>query len=107
MAPVLKIFHFPKPGVPTLWQEVGQEYTKRPKGKRTPSVPLGARPGITNLHTKIRSWSMWLSEETLQSGLLWQESDWTVTDSLGKKANGLEATMNKEGTNVDKFSSFV
>lgn len=72
-----------------------------------PSVPLGARPGITNLHTKIRSWSTWLSEETLQSGLLWQESDWTVKDSLGKKTNGLEATMNKEGTNVDKFSSFV
>lgn len=52
---------------------------------------------------------MWLSGDTLPSGLLWQESDWTVKGSLGKDSltNGLEATMNKEGTNVEKFSSFV
>lgn len=32
-------------------------------------------------------------------GLLWQESDWMVKDSLGK-TNGLEAIMNNEGTTV-------
>lgn len=31
----------------------------------------------------------------------------TVKDSLGKKANGLAALMNNEGTSVEKFPSFV
>lgn len=57
VAPVPKIFHFPKPGVPTLRQEVGQqEHTKGPKEKATHFCPCGCPAWdhkATHRHTQL------------------------------------------------------
>lgn len=95
--PILKIFHSPKPGVPTLWQEVGPEHTKRPKENRIQFCSFGC-PACNHksIHKNMELGHM---AEVGHRGLLWQESDWMVKDSLGK-TNGLEAIMNNEGTTV-------
>lgn len=106
--PILKIFHSPKPGVPTLWQEVGQEHTKRPKENRIHLCPLGC-PACDrkSIHKNMELGHMAECGDTLQCGLFWQESDWMVKGSLGK-TNGLEAAMNNEGTRYgEKFTSLV
>lgn len=50
-SPILQIFHPPKPGGLTLWQEAGHTHTTRPREKRTPVCPLG---GPARDHTSVR-----------------------------------------------------
>lgn len=93
---ILQIFHLPKPDGPTPWQEAGHKHTNRPERKENSLLsPRKAPPGITHRMCKE------VSQETLLRGLLRQDSDSTVQDSVGK-TNSLEATMNNEGTKVEK-----
>lgn len=75
--------------------------TQRPKTRELTSVPLGAWPVITDQYMKINRGPIWGSLETLHRGLLRQESDLLVKDSLGK-TNGLEIT-NSKGTRVERI----
>lgn len=76
--PILKIFHFPKSGVPALWQEVGQEHTKRPKEKVTQFCSFKCLAcGHESRHKNTQAGPPGCAGRQ-RHGLLWQElTEWS------------------------------
>lgn len=84
--PILQTACLPKPSVPTVGPELRHKSTHRGRNeKELTSAPLGAPPVTASLYMKRHRWTRQLGQEMLPCGLLWQEADEMVKDSVWEK----------------------